>query len=129
MGSRSERYLSEIITCGSAVTVRVIGDIDAGVPQFQALLEDMRTLTTTRLVLDLSDAFVSVAGYAAIGKWSQHARHLSIRSTSNVAERVLNVLGYQVHCVCVNKVKPCLDAPLVSGKQHVALTSSASSRS
>jgi anti-anti-sigma regulatory factor len=80
---------------GGSYELRLRGELDlTTISAFQRDLAEVLSSRPSKLTFDLRAAqFISVQGYAAIRRCSLEVGRVTIRSTSNLAERVMHILG------------------------------------
>jgi anti-anti-sigma regulatory factor len=81
---------------GAIVAVEVREEIDlTTIGQFLEIINQVISCRPRRVIVDLTTSgFVSVAGYTALGKLSDHVPDVLVRSSDNNAPRILSLLGY-----------------------------------
>jgi anti-anti-sigma regulatory factor len=81
---------------GGLMVLRLIGEVDLiSMPAFDHALDVLISLKPHQILFDLRGAdFISVAGYAAIGRCSLTVDQLRVCANGCLAEKVLGLLGY-----------------------------------
>jgi anti-anti-sigma factor len=91
-----ERLGIAISRIGEVAVVDLFGEVDIlAVPHLETVLEDLIATQPRHLIFDVSSTgFVCGSAYAAIGRCSLEVDLVSVCSTSPMAKKILQVLGY-----------------------------------
>jgi hypothetical protein len=96
-------FRAEIITrADETVIIELFGELDlVSMATFEGTLAAALSRRPRRVIFDISAAqFISVQGFAAIGRCSQVVESVTVHYKNWLAEGVLRTLGYeQVACV------------------------------
>ena len=102
-------FWSEIVSVSAyGVVLCLSGEVDiSNQNELDAALSAMMATGARRALIDASDCtFISVQGYAAIGRCSSEFDTLTLRTWLGVARRVLDLLGF--HGVICAQAMPLL---------------------
>jgi anti-anti-sigma factor len=103
---RQDLFRTQTAADGNTVRVELFGELDiVSMHGFQSTVTAILAEKPEHLIFDLTGTrFVSVQGFAAIGRCGREVGTTSVHSRGDLAERILRLLGYdEVICVSIDQ--------------------------